>query len=93
MRSAILNQGKRRKTMRVKKIRSYKYGSLGAASPVRRIDPVTGKVIEIINPAEVRLTQPPRFECRYRVFARRWSIRDCELVHYRVSGVLRSGIA
>jgi len=50
MRSAILNQRKRRKTMRVKKIRSYKYGSLGAASPVRRIDPVTGKVIEIINP-------------------------------------------
>jgi hypothetical protein len=26
------------------------YGSQGGASPVRKIDPVTGKVIAIINP-------------------------------------------
>jgi hypothetical protein len=27
-----------------------KYGSLGAASPVRKIDPTTGKVVAIIKP-------------------------------------------
>jgi hypothetical protein len=28
----------------------WMYGSLGAASPVRRIDPATGNVIEILPP-------------------------------------------
>jgi hypothetical protein len=28
------------------------FGSQGAASPVRRIDPVTGRVVEIIKPVE-----------------------------------------
>jgi hypothetical protein len=37
------------------------YGSQGAASPVRKIDPVTGKVIAILE-----LRRPPRLECRHR---------------------------
>jgi hypothetical protein len=32
-------------------------GSSGAASPVRRIDPVTGKIIGIIRPKEPTRTQ------------------------------------
>ena len=59
--SKFLSLGKYRK--KIKNSRAYKmeataafkralekrYGSLGAASPVIRIDPITGKVIEIIN--------------------------------------------
>jgi hypothetical protein len=31
-----------------------RYGKLGAASPVRKIDPATGKVIEVIEPKRRR---------------------------------------
>jgi hypothetical protein len=32
------------------------FGSLGAASPVRKIDPATGAVIEILNPPKLGST-------------------------------------
>jgi len=34
----------------VKRAREQFFGSHGAASPVRKIDPVTGEVIEVIKP-------------------------------------------
>jgi hypothetical protein len=35
----------------LKLVREQYFGSQGAASPVRKIDPATGEVIEVINPA------------------------------------------
>jgi hypothetical protein len=48
----------RPKAERIRKERmrynTSRYGKLGAASPVRKIDPVTGKVIEVIEPKRRR---------------------------------------
>ena len=41
------------------------YGSLGGASPVRRIDPNTGKVVAVIDP-QTGLPLPPAEEARKR---------------------------
>jgi hypothetical protein len=34
------------------------FGSIGPASPVRRIDPRTGAVVELIDPLERRHSEP-----------------------------------
>jgi hypothetical protein len=63
--SKIFNKTRRRKERRAANLRVYKrqaaseykkaldkllYGSLGGASPVRRIDPKTGDVVAVIDP-------------------------------------------
>jgi hypothetical protein len=40
-------------------IKRLKLGSSGAASPVRKIDPATGAVIEILNPPKPNSASPP----------------------------------
>jgi hypothetical protein len=67
----IFNKTRRRTKSPVANKRTYKrqaaaeyerarerllFGSLGAASPVRKIDPATGAVIEILNPPKLGST-------------------------------------
>jgi hypothetical protein len=67
----IFNKSRRRKEDRAANSRAYKrqaaseykkaldkflYGSLGGASPVRRIDPKTGDVVAVIDPPVIKLT-------------------------------------